>query len=195
MLNIECGTVIAGFPSMPGSLFDRVLHGDIMNLRQRFRCVLEKSANYLDELAALRHGGAAYFVGMGILLVILFPVFLLELLFVLLLGKDTGLFASTETVLPPVLKEEDVPQDLRELIPLARKFGVGDDADRDGVMRAASVDELLAMQRRVAPRAQAISDWIDTFPESEMTDTAGCFLYLLVANEEVNFYIPEQDPG
>ena len=164
-----------------------------MDIKQRINCASKKIGNYLEEVSGLRNAGIGYKFGFGLLLVILFPVLLFELQLVLLFGKDNGVFVPHEPVLPPQLIEEEVPESLRDLIPLAKKYGVGDDADRDEIMKAASPEELAELEEKVIPKAQKISDWLDTFPETKITDTASFFLYLGSACDEVPLYKSEEE--
>lgn len=159
---------------------------------ERGRLFSEKIKYFFGEVISLKEGSLGYKFGFGLLLVILLPILVIELLIVLLFGKDLGLFILPKPVLPPVLVEEEVPESLRDLIPLARKFGIGDDADRDDIMGAASMEELSELVNKVVPRQQEISDWLDTFSEHEITDTAAFFLYLGSACEEVPGYRTEK---
>ncbi len=159
-----------------------------MNLRRRGVCVSEKFKYFSEEIFALKEESLGYQIGFGLLLAILFPVFVFELLIVILFGKDFGMFVRPEPVLPPVLNEEEVPESLRGLIPLAKKFGISDDGDRGEIMKITSFEELLELEKMVLPRQQEITDWLDTFPEHEISDTAAFFLYLGSACDEVPLY-------
>jgi hypothetical protein len=162
-----------------------------MDFNQRQECTTGKLKNYAEEVSGLAGAGVAYQLVFGFLLLFLLPVLILEILLVLLFGKDIHVFIRTTLYEPPKLIEEEVPESLRDLIPLARKFGVGDDADRDEIMESASPNELAELEKKVMPRQQEISDWLDTFPEGGMTDTAVFFLYLGSACDEVPQYIAE----
>lgn len=82
---------------------------------------------------------------------------------------------------------------LRDLIPLARKFGIGCDAERGDIMKAASLEELSDLESRVMPRQQEIADWLDRYPETEISDTAAYFLYLGSACDEVPLYGADEE--
>lgn len=159
-----------------------------MDFKQRHECISGKISNYKSEVSGLRDAGIWYQLGIGLLLLILFPVLIVELLLVLLVGKDIGVFVAPIAVEPPVLVEDEVPESLRDLIPLARKFGIGCDAERDVIMKAASLEELSDLKSRVMPRQQEITDWLETYPETEISDTAAFFLYLGSACDEVPRY-------
>ena len=164
-----------------------------MNFSQRRTCISEKIDNYREELSYLRDAGPGCQAGFGFLLLVLFPVLLLEILIVSIFGKDMGIFVPKQPVKPPQLVAAEVPESLRDLIPLAIKFGVGDDVDRGDIMKAASAKELDELEAMVIPRAQEISDWLDTFPETAISDTASFFLYLGSACDEVPLYKPEEE--
>jgi hypothetical protein len=139
-----------------------------MDFRQRQACISGKLENYTKEISALKSSGIGYQLGFGILLLVLFPVFLLEILLVILFGKDIRVFVPTTRYEPPKLIEEEVPESLRDLIPLARKFGVGDDADRDYIMKAASPSELADLEKMVfAPRHHPLDELIQRLPKNK----------------------------
>lgn len=164
-----------------------------MELNQRRACISEKIKNYIEEVYGLKDAGIGYQLGIGFLLIILFPVLIFEILLVILIGKDIGAFVHQKPVEPSVFIVEEVPEYLRDLIPLARRYGIGDDADRDDIMKAASPKELAELEEKVTLRQQEIADWLDTFPETKITDTASFFLYLGSACDEVPLYRSEDE--
>ena len=161
----------------------------IAKFNKRIICISEKLKCFFDEVTALKEGPFFYKIGLGFLLFILFPFFVIELIVVLLFGNDLKIIVPQQPVSPTVLIDDEVPNSLRDLVPLARKYGIGDDADRGDIMDAASLEELSELEEKVSPRQQQISDWLDTFPENGITDTATFFLYLGSACDEVPGYI------
>ncbi len=159
-----------------------------MDFKQKKECISGKIKNFKEELSNLRDAGIRYQLVFGTLLLVLFPVFIVELSLVLLFSWDIGVFVPRMEVGPNLLNEEEVPESLRDLIPLARRFGISDDGERDDVMLAASAEELSALETSVMPRQQEIADWLDSFPEMEISDTAAFFLYLGSACDEVPLY-------
>ena len=129
-----------------------------MHIKQRINCIADKTDYYLREVRGLRDGGTAYRLGSGLLVLVLLPILVIELLIVFLTGKDPGLIARTKPASPPQLIAEEVPESLRDLIPLARKYGIGDEAKREEITRAASPAELAELEEQVIPRAQEIAD-------------------------------------
>ena len=156
-----------------------------MNIAQRWECITGKYQYYIEEVLSLRNSQPGYKVIFGILLIFLFPVLILEMLLVGLLGKDIGLFVPIKSVESPELREDEVPESLRDLIPLARKYGVGDDEVREELIKSASHKELAELEKKVADKAQEIANWLETFPEGKMSDTASFFLYLGSACDEI----------
>jgi hypothetical protein len=78
-----------------------------------------------------------------------------------------------------------VPVELRDLIPLARMWGLSDDGARGYFVDRASAREKQELRQALHGREQAISDWIDSFAPDDMSDEAGCFMYMLEADEEM----------
>ena len=59
----------------------------------------------------------------------------------------------------------ELPDQFRQLIPLVRKWGIGDDADRTERLERASRRQLQALVRRVSPSLEAINAYLDGFTE------------------------------
>ncbi len=79
-----------------------------------------------------------------------------------------------------------VPAPLRPVIPLARKWGIGDDADRGLLGRRVSPAERAKLRRGLPVRVRRqIDEWLNTFAPGSMTDEAAAFMYLLEAYEEI----------
>ncbi|MHC5039987.1 MAG: hypothetical protein ACYTHM_21995 [Planctomycetota bacterium] len=99
------------------------------------------------------------------------------------LQKKYGLYAENA---PRVrVRKKEVPEDLHDLIPLARKFGVGDDIIRGDIEKKASPEEKEGLKRALEGRTDSIRRWLDEFPiDGEMNDSAAAFLYLLEAHDE-----------
>jgi hypothetical protein len=79
-----------------------------------------------------------------------------------------------------------VPTGLRPVIPLARKWGVGDDADREWLTRRMTSAERGALRKGLPAHVRReINAWLRTFTEGSMPAEAAAFMYLLEAYEEV----------
>lgn len=59
------------------------------------------------------------------------------------------------------LRWSDLPEDLRDLAPLARRWGIGDDAIRSDQMDRARTATLLSLTEKVLPRLTRINNYLD----------------------------------
>src|SRR5262249_32483227 len=80
-----------------------------------------------------------------------------------------------------------VPEDLRDLIPMAEKWGIGDDIIRGDFCEKASHDEKVSLVDAVKGRTDRINKWLDSFG-SAMSQDAGAFMYMLLALDEMGLY-------
>ena len=97
---------------------------------------------------------------------------------------DTAPGASTGDAVQR-LDSTQVPADLRHLVPLAERWGIGDDVDR-----AAQVDQSTAAEREelraaLLPYQAQITAWLDSFGQGVMSDEAAAFMYMQLAVEEM----------
>jgi hypothetical protein len=81
--------------------------------------------------------------------------------------------------------ELDVPEALRELTPLARQLGVGDDPCRAHFLRRMSPRERRAALRVAEPLVSAVQDWISHHERGAMPAEVAAFFWLLEALEEM----------
>lgn len=86
------------------------------------------------------------------------------------------------------LQAEKVPADLRHLVPLAEKWGIGDDVERGEFIEQATASERQDLIRALAPHQNAITAWLDSFESNPMTDEAAAFMYMQLAAEEMRTY-------
>jgi len=87
---------------------------------------------------------------------------------------------------PPRLDAEKVPEQLRGLLPLAAKWGIGDDIMRDDFEQKASEDEKRELKNALAGRTAEINQWLDSFDTGKsMSEEAACFMYTLLALDEM----------
>jgi hypothetical protein len=86
------------------------------------------------------------------------------------------------------LQPEKVPQHLRHLIPLAEKWGIGDDVERGEFIDQVTAAERQALIQAIAPHQGAITAWLDSFGTAPMTDEAAAFMYTQLAVEEMRSY-------
>lgn len=84
------------------------------------------------------------------------------------------------------LNPANVPNDLRPLIPLADRWGIGDDVDREAALARATKAEQQELRRAVEAHASKITEWLDTFGADEtMSDEAAAFMYMQLAVDEL----------
>ena len=93
----------------------------------------------------------------------------------------------------PKLSEANVPENLRSLIPLAQKWGIGDDALRDEFERQASEGEKDQLRQALQGKQKCIADWLSAFPEGGMSDEAVAFMYMTLAADEMGALLPPPD--
>jgi len=78
-----------------------------------------------------------------------------------------------------------VPEDLRSLVPLAARWGIGDDVDRNAKVDKATDSERAELKNAVDPLSTRITAWLDSFPSGAMSDEAAAFMYMQLALEEM----------
>ena len=86
------------------------------------------------------------------------------------------------------MQAEGVPVNLRHLISLAEKWGIGDDVERGEFIEAASAEERQALLEAITPHQREITGWLDTFGANPLSDEAAAFLYMQLAVEEMRSY-------
>ncbi|ACF53306.1 hypothetical protein D7U98_04305 [Stenotrophomonas maltophilia] len=87
---------------------------------------------------------------------------------------------------PIHLRRDRVPPDLVDLIPLAEKWGIGDDLLRDEMQERATDAEKRAMADALKHRHARITAWLDSFPKGQpMTDEAAAFMYMQLGVDEM----------
>jgi hypothetical protein len=83
------------------------------------------------------------------------------------------------------LDANNVPADLRHLVPLAERWGIGDDVDRNAAVDRATPAERAELERAVAPVHDRITAWLNSFGQQPMPDEAAAFMYMQLALEEM----------
>ncbi|HEX9187961.1 MAG TPA: hypothetical protein VGB87_12855, partial [Vicinamibacteria bacterium] len=88
-----------------------------------------------------------------------------------------------------------VPEDLRGVLPLALKWGVGDDGARAHFVRRATRSEKAELRASLSAHGPRITAWLDSLgPEGIVTPEAGSFLFLLEACAELGLDVPPRAP-
>jgi hypothetical protein len=83
------------------------------------------------------------------------------------------------------LDPEQVPADLRHLVPMAERWGIGDDVDRVAKGDRATAAEREELQAAVEPHHARITAWLDSFGQGQMSDEAAAFMYMQLALTEM----------
>jgi tetratricopeptide (TPR) repeat protein len=92
--------------------------------------------------------------------------------------------AAIRRDLRKAVSPESVPAELHPLIPLAQRFGIGDDGYRGDAVERASPRERQALVRETEALAAAAQAWVGQHPIARMPAAAAAFMYLLLAAEE-----------
>lgn len=87
-----------------------------------------------------------------------------------------------------------VPENLRDLIPMAEKWGVGDDIIRSDIEEKASDTEKEAFRDKLKGRTRQVSEWLDSYDmKRPMPEAAAHFMYMLEALAEMGMW-PDSPP-
>jgi hypothetical protein len=106
------------------------------------------------------------------------------------LQRKYGLYAENRPVIR--LDVQRVPPHLRDLIPLAEKWGIGDDIIRNDYIAKASDAEKRELHDGFYAPFEQITGWVDSFGKEPMTDEAEAFMYAQMALDEMGYYILEE---
>lgn len=104
------------------------------------------------------------------------------------IGSAAALAAQRGPTTPePIhLNRDRVPADLVDLIPLAEKWGIGDDVLRDEMQERATAAEKQAMGDALKDRHTRITAWLDSLPQGQpMSDEAAAFMYMQLGADEM----------
>jgi hypothetical protein len=85
---------------------------------------------------------------------------------------------------PIDFRSEIVPQNLQDLIPAARKWGITCDVTRHDVAERVSKSELEELARALEGRHEEIEDWLYSFQDQEYPDEAAAFEAMVVMEME-----------
>jgi hypothetical protein len=78
-----------------------------------------------------------------------------------------------------------VPADLRDLVPFAQRWGIGDDVTRSERVQKATDGERSELRAAFGPRQARITAWLDSFGQGAMPEEAAAFMYTQLAIEEM----------
>ena len=99
--------------------------------------------------------------------------------------EDKGDPPATSATTSQRLNPEVVPADLRHLVPLAQRWGIGDDTERNAKVERSTPAEREELRTAIAPVQSRITAWLDSFGQGAMTNEAAAFMYMQLALEEL----------
>jgi len=82
----------------------------------------------------------------------------------------------------------NVPEDLRDLIPIAEQWGIGDDVIRGDYGESASEEQKARFKAALTGRTTRVTEWLDSFGTELMSEEAGVFMYMLEALDELGLW-------
>jgi hypothetical protein len=97
--------------------------------------------------------------------------------------RDPGSSQAAESV--PRLDSAKVPADLRDLLPFAQRWGIGDDVARSERVQKATAAERSQLRAAFGRRQARITAWLDSFGQGAMPNEAAAFMYTQLAIEEM----------
>jgi hypothetical protein len=104
--------------------------------------------------------------------------------------KRFGLYAENRPILR--LDPVQVPADLRHLVPLAEKWGIGDDIIRNDLINKASSTEKRELHDSLYAPFERIAEWLTSFAGHPLSAEAEAFMYMQTALDEMGYYILEE---
>ncbi|MFC1853721.1 hypothetical protein ACFL27_26355 [candidate division CSSED10-310 bacterium] len=93
------------------------------------------------------------------------------------------------------IDSQEVPENIRDLIPLAEKWGLGDDTERAELWQEAPPAAKETLKEKLTGRTGDITAWLDSYNESEELPPAatGPFMWLLEGLDENGYWPAEQN--
>ena len=87
------------------------------------------------------------------------------------------------------LDSSKVPSDLVDLVPLAEKWGIGDDLIREDFQSKATVADKQALAKALTGRNTRITQWLDSLPkDAPMSEEAAAFMYMQLGLDEMGLW-------
>ena len=100
---------------------------------------------------------------------------------------------TIENYKPPKTDLDAVPKNLRDLLPLAEKWGIGDDIIREDLQEKALDDEKKELENALKGRWNEITAWLDSFGNNLMPVEAAMFMYMQLGCDEMGLIIDEEE--
>jgi hypothetical protein len=104
--------------------------------------------------------------------------------------KHFGLYAENRPILR--LDPVQVPTDLRHLVPLAEKWGIGDDIIRNDLIDKSGTAEKRELHDSLYAPFERITEWLTSFAGRPLSPEAEAFMYMQTALDEMGYYILEE---
>jgi hypothetical protein len=106
------------------------------------------------------------------------------------LQKHFGLYAENRPILQ--LDRGRVPGDLRHLVPLAEKWGIGDDIIRNDLVDKSTSAEKRELHDALYEPFEGVTEWLNSFAGRPLPPEAEAFMYMQTALDEMGYYIREE---
>jgi hypothetical protein len=100
---------------------------------------------------------------------------------------------TIENYKPPKMNREVVPEDLRDLLPFAMKWGIADDIIRNDLQEKATDEEKQELVRALAGRWLEINEWLDSFGNNIMPLEAASFMHMQLGFDEMKLYMNDEE--
>jgi hypothetical protein len=104
--------------------------------------------------------------------------------------KHFGLYAENRPILH--LDPVHVPAELRHLVPLAEKWGIGDDIIRNDVINKSGAAEKRELHDSLYAPFERITEWLTSFAGRPLSTESEAFLYMQTTLDEMGYYILEE---
>ena len=106
------------------------------------------------------------------------------------LQKHFGLYAENRPILQ--LDPARVPDHLRHLVPLAEKWGIGDDIIRNDLVDKSTSAERRELHDVLYEPFERVTEWLNSFAGRPLPPEAEAFMYMQTALDEMGYYILEE---
>ncbi|HEX7338225.1 MAG TPA: hypothetical protein VF252_13540 [Gemmatimonadales bacterium] len=106
------------------------------------------------------------------------------------LQREYRLYAQNRPVVR--LDPSQVPPNLRHLVPLAEKWGIGDDIMRGDYINRVNDAAKRELHDSFYGPYEEITAWLSSFGDRPMSDEAAAFMYALGALDEMGYFILEE---
>lgn len=104
------------------------------------------------------------------------------------LQREYGLYAENRPDID--IDADEVPERLRDLIPMAEKWGIGDDVIRGDFEKKASHEEKTRFQQACRGRMDQVTVWLDSYNNTDnmMPEAATYFMNMQQALDEMGLW-------